>query len=144
MTFVPPPDPLPYGPATQLVRQLLVALAARPTRDWLVLATDFRRRSTMRDVQAADRALGHAIQRAGLEPARDAVVGPVLQLAHNVATAPDGAAAAAALDTEALAEAALAAVLAVLASPVLDASLTDALYAHVEPIVPRIALDPRL
>ncbi len=135
-------DPFPYGPATALVRQLLVALAARPTRDWIVLAHDFQRRADTPDLLAADRALGRAIQRAHLESARDAVVGPLLQIAHRVASAPDGAVAAASLDTEALAESALAAVLAVLASPALDEGAVSVLYGHLESIVPLASLHP--
>ena len=114
-----------------------MALSALSSRDWLVLAHEYRRRATDDEVIRADAALGSAVSRGALEEARDAVVGPIVQLAHRVATAPDGAAEASGLAAEDLAEAALAGALALLASPLLDDRETEALYAHVEPLVPR-------
>lgn len=132
-----PAGSLPYGPATAEVRSLLLALNGLSTRDWLVLAHDYRRRSEGGELAKADAALGEAIGRAGLDDARDAVVGPVLQIAHRVASDPDGAVRAAGLDGEALAEAALAGVLARLAAPPLLAEwAARELYAHLNPHIP--------
>lgn len=85
----------------------------------------------------ADAELARAVTRGGLEDARDSVVGPVVQLAHRVAVAEDGAAAAADLDTDALAEAALAGALALVAAPLLPERDVRELYAHMEPLIPR-------
>lgn len=128
-----PTGSLPYGPATARVRSLLLSLNRITTRGWLVLAHEYRRRSEAGELVKADVALGEAIERAGLEDARDAVVGPVLQIAHRAVTVSNGAVQAAGLDAESLAEAALAAVLATLASPVLPDWAVTELAAHLEP-----------
>lgn len=128
-----PAGSLPYGPATAQVRSLLLSLNRITTRDWLVLAHEYRRRSEAGELVKADVALGEVIESAGLGDARDAVVGPVLQIAHRAAAASGGAVQAAGLDAESLAEAALAAVLATLASPVLPGWAVTELSAHLEP-----------
>lgn len=128
--------PLPYGAATPEVRALLLALNRLTTRDWLVLAHEYRRRSNAGELEKADAALGAAIEHAGLDDARDSVVGPVLQLGHRAAAASDGAVEAAGLDGDALAEAALAGVLATLASHVLADWAVSELRAHLEPYLP--------
>lgn len=144
----PPPLPAagstppggPYGPATPQVRRWLVALSRLTTRDWIILAQEWRARAESAETRAADRALGRAVQGAALEGARDALVGPTVQVAHRAFAAAPAVHEAARLDTEQLAEAALAAGLALLAAPLLAPGDTAALYAHAEPLVPRAAL----
>lgn len=130
----------PYGDATPTVRRYLLSLAALSTRDWLVMAHAWRRRQGDAELVRADAALGRAIERGGLEQARDAVVGPVVQLAQRVAGAPDEAATASGLDAEDLAEAALAGALALIAEALLTPREREALYAHAEPVVSRASL----
>ena len=101
----------PYGPQTALVRAFLQRLATQPAVVWLAAARRYAAIAATPAGRQADRGLGAAIQKSAREPARDALVGPVLQLAARAADA-------AALDSsdreqvERLAEPALAAALA--------------------------------
>ena len=64
------------------------------------------------------------------------MVGPVVQLAGRIASAPDGAATAAGLDLDDLAEAVLAGALALVAAPLMPEPEARALLAHLEKFVP--------
>lgn len=130
----------PYGPATYLVRRFLVSLSSLSARDWIVISHGYRRRLPLKEMTRADSALARAVDRGALEDARDAVVGPVLQLAQRAEAGSEGAAEAAGLDAEALAEAALAGALALIASPLLTEREVRELYSHLEPVIPRSGL----
>lgn len=119
----------PYGPNTAAVRAFLRDLAALPPAAWARAARVYAALATGDAVVRADAALGAAIENAGLERARDAVVGPIVQLAASAASRGQPAGAAAATDSEPLAEAALAAALALLARDGLFPESFDALYA---------------
>jgi hypothetical protein len=131
----------PYGPNTRIVRSLLVSLSSASTRDWIVFTHEYKRRQQAGELAKADAALAEAVNRGALEDARDAVVGPVVQLAGRVASAPDGAAAAAGLDLDDLAEAVLAGALALVAAPLMPELETRALLAHLERFVPESSPD---
>ncbi|HLV24860.1 MAG TPA: hypothetical protein VKZ41_01005 [Gemmatimonadales bacterium] len=128
--------PAPYGPNTAGVRSFLVELNSLSARDWIVFTHEYRRRQEGQDLVRADAALASAVDKGALEDARDAVVGPVLQLANRVAGASDGATQAAGLEVDDLAEAALAGVLALMAAPLMDQRDVGALTAHLAPLLP--------
>lgn len=124
----------PYGPQTPIVRAFLMRLAAQPAVVWLAAARRYAEIAATPAGRQADRGLGAAIQSSAREQARDALVGPVLQMAARAAES-------AALDSgdreqvERLAEPALAAALAlVVADRLADAQrelLTSAFGAAV-------------
>ena len=132
MALTPPPGGAPYGPNTAAVRAFLRDLARQEPAAWARAALVYAAVSAGTPYVRADAALGAAIENAGLERARDALVGPLVQLAsatHARMTAP-------AVSAEQLAEAALAAALALVARGVLAPELFDTLYAPFEPVVP--------
>ena len=99
------------------------------------------------EFRAADRALGQAIDAADLSEARDAVVGPIVQLARAKVAASRGGLvqlgrtmAPDEVDgrtvEELLAEAALGAALALVARDVLPPPTVTVLYAPFEPLIP--------
>lgn len=119
----------PYGPNTAAVRAFLRDLAALPPPAWARAARSYAVLAAGDAVMRADAALGAAIENAGLERARDAVVGPVVQLAASAASRGQPAGAASAASADPLAEAALAAALALMARAGLAPEHFDALYA---------------
>jgi hypothetical protein len=131
-----PSDRQPYGPQTSRLRHFLQRLSAQPTVVWLAAARAHERAVTTAAWQRADRALGQAIARGGREAARDALVGPLLQIAEHAATpvADDAGA------VERMAEPALAAALALLVADLLDAPHVDALYGPFAGAIPRESL----
>lgn len=142
------PEPVatqPYGPQTPLVRMFLQRLATQPAMAWLAAARRYAAVAATPAGRQADRGLGAAIQKSAREAARDALVGPVLQLAARAADA-------AALDSadreqvERLAEPALAAALALVVADRLGddqrAILTSAFAAAVPPLDPAAASAP--
>lgn len=136
-------DPVPpYGPQTAILRDFLRRLAAQPTVVWLAAARHYERLAATPAHRRADRALGLAVPRLGREPARDLLVGPVVQLARRAATyaaeSPDAGDA-----VDRLAEAPLAAALALLVADGLADEQVDALYAPFEGAIPRASLAAR-
>ena len=132
-----PPDRQPYGPQTTRLRHFLQRLSAQPTVVWLAAARAHERLAATSAWQRADRALGQAIDRHGRTAERDALVGPLLQIAEH-------AAAPVADDPEAverMAEPALAAALALLIADQLDAAHVETLYAPFAGAIPRDSLD---
>ena len=128
MTAPPPPGPSPYGPQTPQVRAFLQRLAQQPAVVWLAAARRYAAVLGTEDGRHADRALADAIERTGRETERDALVGPVLQLAARAAAAsPVGAEDAE--QVERLAEPALAVALALVVADVLDAGVASRLRA---------------
>ena len=126
----------PYGPNTDAVRRLLQRLAALPTDEWVRLARLYEGLHRTPRFAAADRALGEAMTAAGRESERDAVLGPVVQLAADGAARIGRAAESAAPDADRYAEPALAAVLAVIARDLLDEEQFTTLYGAVSWAVP--------
>jgi hypothetical protein len=122
----------PYGPNTPAVRGFLRDLSALPPATWARAARVWATVAAGDAVVRADAALGAAIENAGLERERDAVVAPLVQLATAAAArlpAPGATA-------DALAEAALAAALALLARGLVPEEAFDALYAPFAAAVP--------
>jgi hypothetical protein len=114
------------------VRGFLRDLAALPPATWARAARVWGALSGSDAVLRADAALGAAIENSGLERERDAVVAPLVQLAGAAA----GRLPAPAPTADALAEAALAAALALLARGLVTEDAFDALYAHFADAIP--------
>ena len=136
-------DPVPpYGPQTALLRDFLRRLSAQPAIVWLAAARHYERLAATPAPRRADRALGAAVPRLGREPARDLLVGPVVQLARRAAAfaaeSPDATEA-----VDRLAEPALAAALALLVADGLAEEQVAALYAPFEGAIPRASLAVR-
>jgi len=91
------------------------------------------------DLVAADRLLGTAIERSGRTDARDAIVGPIVQLmsGHEERLAVEPG-----LGVDDLAEAALAAALALIARDVIPREAFEVLYQPFESLVPAGETDP--
>ena len=130
-----PPAALPYGPNTAAVRRFLQHLAGKPASDCIAAARAYSALQQTREFAAADRALGVAIDRAERAEARDAVVGPIVQLMgsheERVSGKPEAGVA-----PEALAESALAAALALIARDLVPATVFDVLYGPYAELIP--------
>jgi hypothetical protein len=122
----------PYGPNTAAVRAFLRDLAALAPERWARAARVYAALATGDPVVRADAALGAAVENAGLERARDAVVGPLVQLAAAAAPRVPGPPTA----PELLAEAALAAALALVARGLVPEESFAALYAPFAELIP--------
>ncbi len=124
----------PYGPATLQIRRFLQRLAALRPSEWDAAAAAFAAAQGSAAFRGADRALADAIARTGREPERDAALGPLVQLVRAPGTAPvDGPEE---VPLAPVAEAALAAVLALLVRDVLPAPAFATLYAPFATVVP--------
>ena len=146
----PPPPPLPepggrpYGPNTPAVRRFLQRFAALRPAEWEQAARLYEAQQGTAALAAADRALGQAVERAGRSAERDAVVGPLVQVVRDAPIPPRAGAG----DDEGLAllppvaEAALAALLALVVRDVLPPRAFDALYAPFAELVPAEGLGP--
>ena len=148
--------PLPYGPHTDAVRRLLQRLAAAPAESWADAARRYEALARTPRYAAAERALAQAIADAGRERERDAVVGPLVQIAADAAErvarvarlepAPPAAAPATSAGGDAadrFAEPALAAALAVVMRDLLGREEFAALYEGVAGMVEEKELGPR-
>jgi hypothetical protein len=120
----------PYGPATPKIRRFLQRAAALDASGWQQAVTRYSSISASPAGRSADRALGRAIETAALHRERDALVGPVIQLAQRVA-ADDGA----------TAEALLSAALSLLATPPLEHAVRATLYEPFADAIPLSTLD---
>ncbi len=129
----------PYGPQTPLVRIFLQKLAAQPALVWLAAARRYEAIAATPAGRQADRGLGLAIQRSAREPARDALIGPILQMATRAADS-------AALDSsdrrevERLAEPALAAALALVVADRIGDAQRDLLTSAFGAAIPSEAI----
>ncbi len=125
----------PYGPQTPLVRAFLQKLAAQPALVWLAAARRYEAIAATPAGRQADRGLGGAIQRSAREEARDALIGPILQMAKRAADS-------AALDSsdsqevERLAEPALAAALALVVADRIGEAQRELLTSAFGPAIP--------
>ena len=135
---MPGPPTAPYGPASPVVRRFLQRLAAQRELVWLAAARRYQDPVDAAERQRADRALGAAIARLGREPARAALVGPVVQMARRVASALHPEVTDEVL--EGLAEPALAAALALVVSDELERNLMACLYKPFEGAIPLASL----
>lgn len=146
--------PLPYGPHTDAVRRLLQRLAAAPAESWADAARRYEALARTPRYAAAERALAQVIADAGRERERDAVVGPLVQIAADAAErvarlepaplATASTSAAAADDAaDRFAEPALAAALAVVMRDLLGRAEFEALYEGVTGMVEEKELGPR-
>lgn len=146
---VPAPAGAPYGPNTAAVRRFLQRFAALAPEEWTAAAAAYEALQPTPAFRGADRALSAAVQRAGREGERDAVLGPLLQLvrvadASRVAPGLPGPDAidlgAAPLALAPVAEAALAATLALVVHDVLTPSAFTTLYGPFADRIPLVAL----
>jgi hypothetical protein len=118
----------PYGPNTPAVRRFLQRFAALEPRQWDEAAAAFAELEATRRFAAADRALAGAIERLERGRERDAVVGPILQIARPTAPAADG-------EPHPVVAAALAAALALIVRDALADADFATLYAPFAPLV---------
>ncbi len=136
----------PYGPNTARVRRFLVRLAALGHVERAQVVARFASLSGGRAFATAEVALADAIERSGRADARDALGGPLLQIARHMV--PDGPAAntadeeADALDDlDPVAEPALAALMALLAEDLISAEHRRLLYSAFDEVIPLDRLD---
>ncbi len=141
----------PYGPQTAAIRRFLQRFAALPPADWDAAARAYAADAETAAYVAADRDLARAVERTGRTGERDAVLGPLAQLVR-VEPVPHGAADGAAADEadadepvavamHPVAEAALAALLALVVRDVLPTRAFTALYAPFAATIPVVTLD---
>ncbi|MGZ8379312.1 MAG: hypothetical protein ACXW05_00845 [Gemmatirosa sp.] len=135
----PVPPTAPYGPQTLAIRRFLQRLAALRPADWTAATTAFDALQGDRRFLAADRALSDAVSRTQRETERDAALGPLAQLLRTPEAAPS-AAPGEEPPLAPVAEAALAAILALLVRDVLPASAFATLYAPFATLIPVDAL----
>lgn len=126
----------PYGPNTPAVRRFLQRLAGKPASDCVAAARVYLSLQGTPTLRAADRSLGDALESSDRTDARDAVVGPIIQLmsGHAERIAADSALSEASLDD--MAEAALAAVLGLIVGDILAADALEVLYRPYARIIP--------
>ncbi len=129
----------PYGPRTKQVRDFLVRFAGLGAHARADVVARYDAVSNTPAFMAAESILGETIARAGLLDARDALAGPLLQLVR----APDAVPVAEHVSGEhdvmldAIAEPALAALLAILTEELVDPDITRQLYAPFFEAIPR-------
>src|SRR5688572_16878303 len=128
-----PDAPPPYGPNTPAVRRFLQRLAGKPVADCVAGARAYLGLQGTAEFLAADRALGAAIERSGRSDARDAVIGPIVQLMSGHAERIDPVEGLVADD---LAESALAAALALIARDLLSGPMFGVLYGPYAALIP--------
>ena len=126
---------LPYGPNTPAVRRFLQRLAGKPASDCITAARSYIALQETPDFRTADRALGHALESSGRTDARDAIVGPIVQLMSGHAAKLD-ADITGGLTVDDLAEAALAAALGLIVGDVIPAPVLEVLYEPFAAIIP--------
>jgi hypothetical protein len=133
---------LPYGPNTAAVRRFLQRLAGKPVGDCVAAARAYLSLQATPDFLAADRALGKAIDRGERTEARDAIVGPIVQLmgSHTERIARDPGLG---VGPDDLAESALAATLGLVARDLLPGAAFDVLYRPFADLIPVEELEPR-
>jgi hypothetical protein len=136
----PSDGPRPYGAQTPAVRRFLQRLAALHPDEWQAAAAEWEALVGTPAFARADRSLQQVIERAALESARDAALGPLLQLVRL--PPPPGHPPDEPPPLAPVAEAALGAVLALVARDFLSASTFATLYAPFAARIPLDALEP--
>src|SRR5687767_1166823 len=117
--------PLPYGPNTSVVRRFLQRLAGKPASDCATAARAYLSLQGTPALIAADRALGEALEGSGRTDARDAVVGPIIQLMSGHAARLEADPSLSGVSLDDMAEAALAAALGLIAGDILAADALE-------------------
>ena len=130
-----PRPTMPYGPNTPAVRRFLQRLAGKPASDCITAARAYLSLQGTEELRMADRALGHALESSGRTDARDAVVGPLVQLMNGHAAKLD-ADITGGLTVDDLAESALAATLGLIVGDVIPAPMLEVLYRPFGGIIP--------
>ena len=117
-----------YGPNTPAVRRFLQRLAGKPAADCIAAARIYLSLQGSPEFSAADRTLGRALETSGRTDARDAVVGPLVQLMSGHAERLEAAADGSGITTDDMAESALAAALGLIVGDVIPAGTLEVLY----------------
>jgi hypothetical protein len=133
------PPAAPYGPQTLEIRRFLQRLAALRPEEWAQATAAYDALQGARRFVAADRALSDAVSRAQRETERDAALGPLSQLLRAPWEAPSDAPGEEP-PLAPVAEAALAAMLALLVRDVLPASAFATLYEPFATLIPAESL----
>ena len=134
--MITPRATLPYGPNTAAVRRFLQRLAGKPASDCIAAARAYLALQGTPELATADRALGHALESSGRTNARDAVVGPIIQLMSGHADKLELTGETSGVTVDDLAESALAAVLGLIVGDVIPAQMLEVLYRPVAGIIP--------
>ena len=127
---------LPYGPNTPAVRRFLQRLAGKPAADCATAARMYLSLQGTPVLIAADRAVGQAVESSGRTDARDAVVGPIIQLMNGHAGRLESEPALSGVSLDDMAETALAAVLALIVGDIIAADALEVLYRPYAGIIP--------
>lgn len=127
---------LPYGPNTGAVRRFLQRLAGKPATDCAAAARVYLSLQGTPALIAADRALGHALETRSRTDARDAVVGPIIQLMNGHAGRLETDPALSGVSLDDMAETALAAVLALIVGDIIAADALEVLYRPFAALIP--------
>lgn len=132
---------MPYGPNTPAVRRFLVDFAGLSQSDRANVVSRYTQLSADNAWQQAERELGRVIVASGRESAQQALAGPLMQLVRRASPAKDGdSSAEAASDQEPelddVAEAALAALLTLLAQDLLNIEQRRTLLAPFADVLP--------
>jgi hypothetical protein len=127
---------LPYGPNTSIVRRFLQRLAGKPASDCAAAARLYLSLQGTPALIAADRALGHALEGSARTDARDAVVGPIIQLMNGHAARLENDPALSGVSLDDMAEAALAAVLGLMVGDIIASDALEVLYRPYAGIIP--------
>jgi hypothetical protein len=126
----------PYGPNTTAVRRFLQRLAGKPASDCAAAARAYLSLQGTPALAAADRALGHALETSARTDARDAVVGPIIQLMNGHAGRVDTDPALSGVSLDDMAEVALAAVLALIVGDIIAGDAMEVLYRPFAKVIP--------
>lgn len=123
----------PYGPMTPTIRAFLVRFAGLGATDRAQIVAAFAAQCVTRAWSDADRALGDTIERSGRTEERDALAGPLLQLARLDDAAEHGTDD---VPLDPVAEPALAALMALLVRDLLSPHHVATLYAPFAETIP--------
>lgn len=125
----------PYGPNSGLVRRFLQRLAAIGVALEQQVVTSYETITKRDEFWVADSAVAILVAKAGRQSDRDAMAGPLLQLAAGK-VGPEVSAAAAPVPLRPIAEPALAALLALMMTDLLEPDHFQVLYESFEQAIP--------
>lgn len=126
----------PYGPNTAIVRRFLQRLAGKPATDCAAAARVYLSLQGTPALIAADRAVATAFEESERTDARDAVVGPIVQLMNGHASRLETDPALAGVSLDDMAEAALAATLGLIVGDIIAADALEVLYRPYAGLIP--------
>jgi hypothetical protein len=126
----------PYGPNTPVVRRFLQRLAGKPATDCAAAARVYLSLQGTPPLIAADRAVAKAIEETDRIDARDAVVGPIIQLMNGHAARLESDPVLAGTNLDDMAEAALAAALGLIVGDAIAADALEVLYRPYAELIP--------